>query len=252
MHRFGPMAAGLFILLCGAVGSYASLTGRLWPASWVGDALAGALLVVILGTALIPGGRRRGRGFFLGLLLVLALTVQLVLAFTWTPPPVGLVPSATLLAAGLVLTFLAEHRRRNARMRLEAGRITVRARRQDLEQVLPLDAVREVEVNRNAWARMWGFAELVALVKKGTLGKQTDRPVITERAATGALLGNGWDEEGRFVLKAVHPYKRIKRQLEHQIRLARLPPREREEAELAERLSEDLERIELESPQRDP
>lgn len=245
MHRFGVLAAGVLNLLAGALGLILALTERVWPTGWPGDALAGAVMALLLLSALLPKGRRRGRWLLVLLLLVIAVSVQLVVSFTVQVPPVGLVPSATMLAAGILLVTHSHSVRRNVVVTLEAGRINVRAKRQDLEHTLPLEAVQGVDVHRNAWARMWGYADLVAQAKKGTMAKHIDRPLVTETATMQALLGNGWDDEGRFILKAAHAYKKIKPRLEDQIRIARLPPKEREEAVLARRLQEDMEEVRL-------
>lgn len=254
MQRAGALSAWALLIAAGALGLVLSLTRGIHvvgdPESGgltgsLNEAIVGALFVIVLIVGLLPRGHRRGRGLFLGVLLALAVSMQLSLSFLWRVPPTGSVPGATLLVAGTVLLALSEQRRRNIRADLEAGRLVVRAVRQETEHTLPLETVREVKVQRGAWGRLWGYADLVAHVRQGTMAKHIEKPLLIEGTAQNALMGNGWDEEGRFVMKAAHPYKKVKRQLENQIRLARLPPKEREEAELAERLSEDLEAVRL-------
>jgi hypothetical protein len=245
MHRAGPFLAGMVLLAIGIVGLFGALTGRLWPTGWYAHALSGTIMALALLFALAPRGNRRARGLALLIVAVVAVTVQLALAFTWRLPPVGLVPSVALLVAGAGTILAHEIRRRNIVARLEAGRLTVHARRQDTQHALPLAGIQEVTVHRGTWGRLWGYATFIAHVRRGDVAKHIDRPVVAESGSTDPLMGSGWDEEGRFLVVAAHPYKRLKARLEEQIRMARLPAREREEAELAQRLGEDLEQLQL-------
>jgi hypothetical protein len=105
--------------------------------------------------------------------------------------------------------------------------------------------VREIDARRGAGGRLWGYGDLAARVQTGTMKDHMTRPVVAETPPPDVLAGCGWDEEERFRLIAAHPYQKLASLLEERVRIARLAPREREETELASRLAEDLEGIQV-------
>lgn len=155
-------------------------------------------------------------------------------------PAPATAPGVVLLALGLFLVVVAERRRREVRITLDNDLLTVFVRRYRLIHELPLDAVRDMTASRTFWGRMWGYGDFLAKVRKGTMKDRVTKPVVGEEPPEGATRGNGWDEEERFHLVSAHPYKSVRRALERRILLARMSPKEREEAELADRLSKDL------------
>lgn len=245
MHRPGRYLAALTQLGIGAALLWAARTGTILPTDWRGDAAAGAILVFALATMLLARGPRALRMLGLVLVSLAATGMQLGLAWRAAHPPVGAVPAAALLLAGLVLLVIAERRRRRVRMRLATDHVLVSAPRWGLQHTLPLDAVREVNARRGAAGRVWGYGHFTARVRTGTMKDHTTRPVVAEPPPPDALAGCGWDEEERFHLVAAHPYGALGRLLEERVRVARLAPAERKETELASRLAEDLEGLQV-------
>lgn len=245
MHRPGLLLAGALIMAGGLGLGVFALTGHVLPPGIIGHLVAFLSAVLFLMMALIPQGKRRRRGVVMGGFLLLAVAGQLLLWWSGAPPPPGAAFALVLLLVGVGLLGVRERRRRKVKSTLEDTQVRVEAPRHQIVHTLPLDRVRDVQVERGFWGRLWGHGHLVARVKKGTMKDNIDEPLVAEGSGGDPLQGNGWDEEGRFHLKAAHPYKRVKAELEEQIRLARLPPREREEAALAHRLTQDLGELEV-------
>ncbi len=245
LHRPGILLAGALIVAGGIGLGVFALTGFFLPAGIIGHIVAFLFAVLFLMIALVPPGHRRRRAFLMGSVLVLGVAGLLLLWWTDPLPPPGLVPGALLLVVGLGLVFQSERKRCNLQATLEDDQVRLEAKRQQILHTLPLDRVRDVQVKRTIWGRLWGHGDLVARVRKGTMKGHINQPLVAETPADDPLMQNGWDEEERFHIKAVHPYKRIKGELEEKIRMARLPPQEREEARLADRLTRDLGELEV-------
>lgn len=245
LHRPGVLLAGAAVLAGGTALAIFAIAGLVLPSGIIGRLVAFLFAVLFLMTALVPPGTRRRRAFLLGSVLLLSVGVLLLVWWRGLLPPPGLVPGVMLLFVGAGLVLLSERKRRNVQAVLEDGEVRIAARRHQVVHTLPLERVRDVEVRRGPGGRLWGYGTLVARVRKGTMKDHIKQPLVAEPPTGDPLMGNGWDEEERFHFKAAHPYKRIKEELEENIRLARLPPQEREEAALAERLTRDLGELEV-------
>lgn len=244
MHRPGWLLSGILQTSVGAALLILALLDR----PLLGDTTAAEILTFVIAgaaaaTMLLPSGKRTGllRLVIVVLVPLTALVIQLALLAQETAAPHPAIPVGAVLATAGVTTILwSERDRRRVRLEIEGDILTVFVRRYRLEHELPLEAVREVTAHRTLWGRTWGFGDFEARARKGTMKDRITKPVVGETPPDDATRGNGWDEEERFHIIAAHPYKGFRRELENRILLARMPPKERQEQELADRLAKDL------------
>lgn len=244
LKRPGFYLVGLLHIAVGALLLRDALThGTLLAHPWLGPTIAFAVALLVGATLFLPAGARKGPGRIAVFLFVALMGLALHLALgpgrgdrIHPGLPFGIVLGLT----GVFLFFIAEWRRRLVRIVLDQKEVSVFVRPWRLEHTLPLDAVKDVSAARTFGGRLFGYGDFVARVRKGTMSDRITKPLVGESPPPDAARGNGWDEEERFHIVAAHPYKGLRRQLENRILLAKMPPKDREEAELADRLAEDL------------
>lgn len=245
MKRPGHLLVGLLHLAVGLVFLLdAAVFHRVLQGQVLGPILGLLISLAVALAILVPTGNRRGPGRIAVLLIVAVSGLAIHLAATLSgadAPHAGWAFGGVLLAVGVLLVLVSEWRRRRVQVTLEGDRLSLFVKGYRLAHELPLDTVKDVSAARSFWGKMWGYGDFVARVRKGTMQEHITKPVVGEDPPETASRGNGWDEEERFQLVAAHPYKRVRRELENRILLAKMPPKEREEAELAHRLAEDLE-----------
>lgn len=247
MHRPGWFVAGFLQVAVGLSILVAALIGTPWFGS---SASAGILTFAVAGmaaaTSFAPSGDRLAarRVMLVALVPGIAFGIQIALiAQSDNPPHPAHAAGAVLSTFGLLVLMVAEWDRRRVRLRFEGDDLVVSVRRYGLEHRLPLEAVRDVEAHTTTGGRLFRYGTFRARVRKGTMKDRITKPMVGEPAPEFATRGNGWDEEERFLVIAGHPYRRFQRDLEARIRFAKLPPKEREEQELADRLASDLDGI---------
>lgn len=245
LKRPGHLLSGLLHLGVGLWMLWDALFAgeRLFDRDWLGPILALLVTLVVGATIFLPTGNRKAAGR-IGVFLLVALSglaVHLTISVSrGTAVPVGLPFGAVLFLVGGLLVGISEWQRRLVRIILDDDKVTVFIRPWRIEHILPLETVKDVSAARTLGGRLLGYGDFSARVRKGTMADHLTRPLVGEEPPPDATRGNGWDEEERFHIVAGHPYKGLRRQLENRILLAKMPPKDREEAELANRLAEDL------------